>query len=66
MNKLQIMQRIYEMNEAFNAGRIADLVLLSGLTENMVQHMSMEEVMEAVSVRLADMMKTVGMNNEYN
>lgn len=61
MNKLETMQRICEINEAIQANKISDVVLLSGLTMEMVEEMTMPEVFEAVSVRLNDMMKSVGL-----
>ena len=54
------MQRICEINEAIQSNKISDVVLLSGLTMEMVEEMTMPEVFEAVSVRLNDMMKSVG------
>jgi hypothetical protein len=60
MNKLETIQKMYEINEAIQENDMAKVVILSGITDEMIEEMTMPEIFEATSVRLYDMMKTVG------
>jgi hypothetical protein len=60
MNKIETIQRMYEISEAIQENDMAKVVILSGITDEMIEEMTMPEIFEATTVRLYDMMKAVG------
>lgn len=63
MNKIETIQRMYEISEAIQENDMAKVVILSGITDEMIEEMTMPEIFQATTVRLYDMMKTVGIIN---
>jgi ABC-type phosphate/phosphonate transport system permease subunit len=60
MSKLEALDRIFKWNLAYQAQSILGMVEAVGLTQDLVEDMDGNEIMEAMQVRLADMARLVG------
>ena len=51
------MDKAYRINKAIEANRISDLIVAVGLNDDLIEGMTLEEIMEATNVRLYDFNK---------
>lgn len=61
MSRLQAIDIMFKYNTAAERDDFIGMCLLTGLTEEMVESMSLEEVLQTMSVRLADIARLAGM-----
>jgi hypothetical protein len=66
MNVLDILSKISKVNQALNNNDYGQLALALGMTKEMVEEMSIDEIMQAMTVRMADLNKELEkrLNNE--
>lgn len=55
--KLEMLDKAYKINKAVETNTISDLIVLVGLTDELIAGLSIEEIMEATQVRLYDFTK---------
>jgi len=66
MNKLQLISKISQVNSALNSNDYGQLAIALGMTKEMVEEMSLQDIMEAMTVRLSDLNRELekAMKNE--
>lgn len=66
MNKLELLNKISKVNAAINSNDYGQLALALGISKPMIEEMSLQEIMEAMTVRLSDLNKELDkrINNE--
>jgi hypothetical protein len=57
MNKLELLKRIAQVNSAINSNDYGQLALALGMSKPMIEEMSLQDIMEAMTVRLSDLNK---------
>lgn len=57
MNKIELLTKMAKVNSALNSNDYGQLALALGLTKAMVEEMSLEDIFEAMTVRMADLNK---------
>jgi hypothetical protein len=57
MNKLELLSAMAKVNAALNTNDYGQLALALGMTKAMAEEMTVEEIIEAMTVRLADLNK---------
>lgn len=65
--KLDAMDRLLQFDDAYKQGSIAGMARAAGLTDKLVKDMSIEEIGDAISVRIADLLRiarTEGSTND--
>jgi hypothetical protein len=55
MNKIELLSTIAKVNKALDSNDYGQLALALGMTKAMVEEMSLEDIMGAMTVRLADL-----------
>jgi hypothetical protein len=59
MNKLKALSMLPKINKALEDNDYGQLALALGMTAEMINDMSIEEIMQAMTVRMADLNKTL-------
>lgn len=57
MTKLELLDKIVAVNKAVESGELSAIAIALGITPAMSQDMSVRDIMEAMTVRLADLNK---------
>lgn len=57
MTKLELLDKIVAVNKAVESGELSAIAIALGITPEMSQDMSVRDIMEAMTVRLADLNK---------
>jgi hypothetical protein len=57
MNKITLLGMLAKVNKALESNDYGQLALALGMTKAMVEEMSIQEIMDAMTVRLADLNK---------
>jgi len=57
MNKIDLLSAMAKVNAALNTNDYGQLALALGMTKAMVEEMSIEEIIDAMTVRMADLNK---------
>jgi predicted amidohydrolase len=55
MNVIEILTKISKVNAALNSNDYGQLALALGMSKAMVEEMSVDEVIQAMTVRMADL-----------
>ncbi len=55
MNKIELLGKLAKVNAALESNDYGQLALALGLTKAMVEEMSLEDIFEAMTVRMADL-----------
>jgi hypothetical protein len=55
MNKIELLTKMAKVNSALSSNDYGQLALALGLTKAMVEEMSLEDIFEAMTVRMADL-----------
>jgi hypothetical protein len=55
MNKLELLSAMAKVNAALNTNDYGQLALALGMTKAMVEEMTLQDIMEAMTVRMADL-----------
>ena len=55
MNKIELLSTMAKVNAALNANDYGQLALALGMTKAMVEEMTLQDIMEAMTVRMADL-----------
>jgi len=55
MNKIELLSIIAKVNKALESNDYGQLALALGMTKAMVEEMSINDIMEAMTVRMADL-----------
>jgi hypothetical protein len=55
MNKIELLGKLAKVNAALSSNDYGQLALALGLTKAMVEEMSLEDIFEAMTVRMADL-----------
>jgi hypothetical protein len=55
MNKIELLSTIAKVNKALDSNDYGQLALALGMTKAMVEEMSINDIMEAMTVRMADL-----------
>jgi hypothetical protein len=55
MNKIELLSTIAKVNKALESNDYGQLALALGMTKAMVEEMSLEDIMGAMTVRMADL-----------
>jgi|688.fasta_scaffold2619609_2 hypothetical protein len=55
MNKIELLSTIAKVNKALESNDYGQLALALGMTKAMVEEMSINDIMEAMTVRMADL-----------
>jgi hypothetical protein len=66
MNKLKALSMLPKVNAALNENDYGQLALALGITPAMIEEMSIQDLMEAMTVRMADLNRALekGLKNE--
>lgn len=66
MNKIELLSTMAKVNAALNTNDYGQLALALGMTKAMVEEMTLQDIMEAMTVRMADLNKELEkvLNNE--
>lgn len=66
MNKIELLSKMSKVNSALNSNDYGQLALALGITKAMVEEMTLQDIMEAMTVRMADLNKELEkvLNNE--
>jgi len=57
MTKLELLDKIVNVNKAVESGELSSIALALGITPEMSESMSIQDIMQAMTVRLADLNK---------
>jgi hypothetical protein len=57
MNKIALLGMLAKVNKALESNDYGQLALALGMTKSMVEEMSIQEIMDAMTVRLSDLNK---------
>jgi len=57
MNKLELMDKVVNVNKAVESGELSAIALALGITPAMSEQMTVRDIVEAMTVRLADLNK---------
>lgn len=57
MNKIELLSKVAKVNTALDKNDYGELALALGLTKKMVEEMSLEDIFQAMTVRLSDLNK---------
>jgi hypothetical protein len=57
MNRIELLSQMAKVNAALNANDYGQMALALGMTKAMVEEMSIPEIIDAMTVRLADLNK---------
>lgn len=57
MSKLELLDKIINVNKAVESGELSAIALALGITPAMSEQMSIKDIMEAMTVRLSDLNK---------
>jgi hypothetical protein len=57
MNKIELLSQMAKVNAALSTNDYGQLALALGMTKAMVEEMSIEEIIDAMTVRLSDLNK---------
>ena len=57
MNVIELLSKMSKVNSALNSNDYGQLALALGMTKAMAEEMTVEEIIEAMTVRLADLNK---------
>jgi hypothetical protein len=55
MNKIELLSTMAKVNAALNTNDYGQLALALGMTKAMVEEMTLQDIMEAMTVRMADL-----------
>lgn len=55
MNKIELLGKLAKVNAALESNDYGQLALALGMTKAMVEEMSLEDIFEAMTVRMADL-----------
>jgi hypothetical protein len=66
MNKIELLSTMAKVNAALNTNDYGQLALALGMTKAMVEEMTLQDIMEAMTVRMADLNRELEkvLNNE--
>jgi hypothetical protein len=66
MNKIELLGTMAKVNAALNTNDYGQLALALGMTKAMVEEMTLQDIMEAMTVRMADLNRELEkvLNNE--
>lgn len=57
MNVIELLSKMSKVNSALNSNDYGQLALALGMTKAMAEEMTVEEIIEAMTVRLSDLNK---------
>ena len=57
MNVIELLSKMSKVNSALNSNDYGQLALALGMTKAMAEEMTVEEIIEAMTVRMADLNK---------
>ena len=57
MNVIDLLSKMSKVNSALNSNDYGQLALALGMTKAMVEEMTVQEIIEAMTVRMADLNK---------
>jgi len=57
VSKLELLDKIVNVNKAVQSGELSAIALALGITPEMTETMSIQDIMQAMTVRLADLNK---------
>lgn len=66
MKRIEALDAIMKFSRAYEEGSIQGMTEAVGLTEELMQHMSVEDIGDAIAVRLNDIMQTANPNGTPN
>jgi hypothetical protein len=68
MNKIELLSTMAKVNAALNTNDYGQLALALGMTKAMVEEMTLQDIMEAMTVRMADLNRELEkvLNNEQS
>ena len=55
MNKIELLGMLAKVNKALESNDYGQLALALGMTKSMVEEMSLQDIMEAMTVRMSDL-----------
>jgi len=66
MNKIELLSTMAKVNAALSTNDYGQLALALGMTKAMVEEMTLQDIMEAMTVRMADLNRELEkvLNNE--
>jgi hypothetical protein len=66
MNKIELLSTMAKVNAALNTNDYGQLALALGMSKAMVEEMTLQDIMEAMTVRMADLNRELEkvLNNE--
>ena len=57
MNKIELLSQMAKVNAALNTNDYGQLALALGMTKAMAEEMTIEEIIQAMTVRMSDLNK---------
>jgi hypothetical protein len=57
MTKLELLDKVVAVNKAVESGELSAIAIALGITPEMSESMSLQDIMQAMTVRLADLNK---------
>ena len=57
MSKLELLDKVVAVNKAVESGELSAIAIALGITPEMSESMSLQDIMQAMTVRLADLNK---------
>jgi hypothetical protein len=65
MTRLQAFDILHKYDEAFSSGEFRKACHLVGITDEMAEDMTHQEILQAMAVRLADIARAAGIIEEW-